>query len=454
MRKYLTIMGFDNNENYIRQACDYCKVQKRKCDRALPACSTCTNKFVKCRYKENIAQKEIRELRFRIQQMGCRSALLAPTSFNQAPSGPLIRYPIPSQWYMEFLLNHYCYMSFPSFVQSDPDTDHPFSKQDWIQASFSDPCMFHAILFAASSHLEMLRRENSSPVTNYHRHQVTSALVKQISSSAKVLDTSIAAALYLWHYEAMNNHMKEAQVHKRGVEQMVKAQGGLSNLSLGGYLAHLITLIDIGHAVLNASTPFYQGEAVPQSPEIPISMLSAISDRSDALLSDLEVEQPLVDLLRQVHHHHLEFRPGVPFKGTYILPATLLEQMLHDASTKSTLVAAMLYAVHIHLYTLQQRIPFTSHENQQLVEQLRVCLASLPPAENSELEAVIMVWLCFTGAATSRTQKAWFLAKVGPVLMSLGQVTLGIVKVGLVRFCGVAHSLASSKSNNSTGKKI
>jgi hypothetical protein len=61
--------------------------------------------------------------------------------------------------------------------------------------------MFHAVLLAASSHLDVIRREQDNPITHYHQHNTVRLLLDNISECGKVPDTSIAATMYLWYYE-------------------------------------------------------------------------------------------------------------------------------------------------------------------------------------------------------------------------------------------------------------
>lgn len=44
--------------------------------------------------------------------------------------------------------------------------------------------------------------------------------------------------------KSMNSHAAEAEIHKIGVQKMVKAGGGMSKLGMemDGFLTHLITL--------------------------------------------------------------------------------------------------------------------------------------------------------------------------------------------------------------------
>jgi hypothetical protein len=145
-----------------------------------------------------------------------------------------IQYPIPSRWYMPLLLQH-CSSHFfftslwaysesllntytfilcllylrsidrglisPNFSRAEHSEKISFPPDSWMQTSFSDPCMFHAVLFAASSHLDVIRKERDNPITHYHRRNTVRLLRDSISRSGKVPDASIVATMYLWHYE-------------------------------------------------------------------------------------------------------------------------------------------------------------------------------------------------------------------------------------------------------------
>lgn len=42
--------------------------------------------------------------------------------------------------------------------------------------------------------------------------------------------------------ETLSSNEEEADIHKMGLQQMVKANGGLQRLGLGGFLSHTIVL--------------------------------------------------------------------------------------------------------------------------------------------------------------------------------------------------------------------
>ncbi|PKK48847.1 hypothetical protein CI102_5492 [Trichoderma harzianum] len=68
-----------------------------------------------------------------------------------------------------------------------------------------------------------------------------------------------------------------------------------------------------------------------------------------------------------------------------------------------------------------------------------------PKDNDRELDREIYVWLCFTGAAVANRDKTWFLAKVGPTVMSLSQKQLGDFKRGVIQFAYIVQKLESSR---------
>ena len=159
---------------------------------------------------------------------------------------------------------------------------------------------------------------------------------------------------------------------------------------------------------------------------------------------------PIVSLIRRVHQATLNFECQLMPKHCPTLPISAPEDdfMINEYEKATPLSAAIRYAASIHLNSLQRRVPFISNENQALVEELRLCLLSLPQGGGLEVETEFYVWLCFTGAAAARRKKTWFLAKVGPVVMSLGRTQLDLFKTGLVRFCGILQNLTNVEREN------
>ncbi|KAL7943627.1 hypothetical protein V8C42DRAFT_98204 [Trichoderma barbatum] len=434
-------------EGRALQACGNCRVRKKKCDKVFPSCTTCRKKFISCCYEENRSQHEIRTLRSQLECISNGLNIPGGPSPIQLPLDSTTQYyPIPSQWYMPFLVNHYYDLCFPRSTRINLSDAQVYLRNQWMQASFSDPCMFHGILFAASSHLEVIRGESGNPVTHHHRRQAIKLLLENISASRMVSDTSIATAMYLWHYESMNRHIREAKIHKNGLLQMINANGGLKKLGFGGFLSHNITLIGIGDAILSASKPVFGTTEGYQFPEAPITLLSAVLQHPDETLHSSGLNGPLLSLLNEVHDTLLAFdRHNMPEN---CLKASLFvgEKSMKDGIEKENpFHAACWYAANIHLNSLKRGIPFSSDENQILLEKLRSCILVFPKDNNGELEREIYTWLCFTGAAVAKRDKTWFLAKVGPTVMSLNHKQLGNFKRGVIQLAYVVQKLRSTR---------
>lgn len=72
----------------------------------------------------------------------------------------------------------------------------------WLRTALSDPCLFHALLFSASCHLDVLRGGRDNPVTLYHYGESIRFVNKSLSCIAEVglPNTTIAATLALGHF--------------------------------------------------------------------------------------------------------------------------------------------------------------------------------------------------------------------------------------------------------------
>ncbi|CAG9942571.1 unnamed protein product [Clonostachys rosea f. rosea IK726] len=426
------------------KACDRCRLNKKKCDRLFPGCTTCKKKLLKCSYDENRTQLEIRALRSQLEHLSNRNRIsFYQVSPNHSSLEPIVAYPIPSRWYMPFLINHYHEMQFPSFTRKWNLGCDEMSRKEWIQATLSDPCIFHGILFAASSHLDVLRGEIDNPVTEYHRRHAVKLLLDHISSSERVSVTAVATATYLWHYETMNSNTMEGKIHKQGLQQMVKGNGGLGAIRLcGDRLSNLIMLIDIGDSILNASNPVFCVDEQSQHYDAPVSLVSAVLCQSERALRESGITEPLISLLRRVHNATLDFE--------YEPLAHPIEEgiVIHEPEAGSKFSTAVALAAMIHLNSFQHRSRFCVDNNQDSVENLRLCLSSIPQGSKCDIESELYVFLCFTGAAAARKNRAWFLAKAGPVVMSLNHTQLHHFKMAITRFCRILQKLEGAQGSD------
>ncbi|KAH8807127.1 hypothetical protein F5884DRAFT_788585 [Xylogone sp. PMI_703] len=435
------------------RVCEPCRLRKKKCDRLLPTCTACTNKSLRCLYEEQKTQDELRKLRVQVKNLtntvkNKSMHICLPTPIHLSEVN---QYPIPSRWYMPFLLQHYWELCFPTFSRTDPTGDCISPPNSWMQAAFSDPCMFHAVLFSISSRIDVLRAEKDNPVTFYHRCCATRLLLDNISSGRTPSLPTIVATTYLWHYETISSHVHEAEIHKRGLRQMVKSRGGLSSLGFDGFLAQQIILMDIAEAIVTASIPSFADFVSIPLPEAPVTLLSAILSKRKRDLITYGISTSLIRRLHYVHGATLQFE-SQRLKSKQILSngswsASSSEEISKpvfedneedsfcDDLEGNSLQLAARYAANIHLKSLGRVIPFSSEDNQGFVSRLRYYLSQLTDDIWLNNNREIYIWLCLTGAAAAQEGKTWFLTKVGPVIMSLEHDKLRMVKSGALRFC-------------------
>jgi hypothetical protein len=154
------------------------------------------------------------------------------------------------------------------------------------------------------------------------------------------------------------------------------------------------------------------------------------------------MNKPLVSLLNEVHENLLTFNCQTVPKYHGKSPPLLNDNSINgDLEKENPFQAACWCAAKIHLNSLKRGIPFSSDENQLLLEKLRSWIIIFPKNKDEELEREIYIWLCFTGAAVAKKDKTWFLAKVGPTVMSLSEKQLGDFKKGVTRFAHVIKIL-------------
>ena len=159
------------------------------------------------------------------------------------------------------------------------------------------------------------------------------------------------------------------------------------------------------------------------------------------------ISRPLLGLLQDLHQTIIRFEVQLlSTRHEGVIPRleispNLLDGFFDDRDsivTNSTmekyLSLACVYAAKIHLNSLAAACPFSSNNNQKLVNRLMESLSQLNSRVPQVVDPATFIWLCFTGAAAAQRGKTWFLAIVGPVVMSLRGEELELVKCGLLRF--------------------
>lgn len=197
-------------------------------------------------------------------------------------------------------------------------------------------------------------------------------------------------------------------------------------------------------------------------PPAPVTLLSSIITKYGGEPHPKTISMLLLDLMRHTHEKILEFEAAMNNGITPIRKQSARANVLKDSSNissifsylhtnedcKSNLHTACAYASSIHLKSLGRFIPFSSMENQSLVQQLRLSL-ELPDAISwHQRYPDIYLWLCITGVVATQEEKPWFLAKAGTVIMSLKGNELQVFKSTISRFCRLLEFLEGSSFTN------
>jgi hypothetical protein len=65
----------------------------------------------------------------------------------------------------------------------------------YLRQSLTDPCMFHASLYAASAHLDVARNKCNNPITLYHQTQMLHLVGQRIAQSQNGIDEGLDGAI-------------------------------------------------------------------------------------------------------------------------------------------------------------------------------------------------------------------------------------------------------------------
>jgi hypothetical protein len=82
-------------------------------------------------------------------------------------------------------------------------------QTSWLQAAFSDACLFHAILFSSSAFIDIALGTRDNPVTIYHQTETVRLVQEAISKSHYdgLADSIVAATLYLAYFAVSPHFM-------------------------------------------------------------------------------------------------------------------------------------------------------------------------------------------------------------------------------------------------------
>ncbi|KAF4984960.1 hypothetical protein FDECE_16944 [Fusarium decemcellulare] len=147
---------------------------------------------------------------------------------------------------------------FKCSVDGSPDPSNAFMKY-WVPCCVQDPLLLQIVLFTSSC---FLSETGHIPkiIAMTHKGKVYELLNSQLRDEAsQTSDASVLGVVQMvadsWYWGAT----PDLKAHIRGLKQMIKMRGGLSQLGLHGYLAKMIIVNDVVMALAHEIDPCIHG---------------------------------------------------------------------------------------------------------------------------------------------------------------------------------------------------
>ncbi|KAL3442722.1 hypothetical protein BJX65DRAFT_286187 [Aspergillus insuetus] len=243
----------DSNPGPLRStgACERCRTRKRACDRDYPACSSCKRIGISCEYIKPAAGRTTHGIITQAHEALLEQRLLSSSQgIDNLQLMP--QYPIPARDHFPLLIHHYCVASLLPETHRLPNSLTTHLHTTWMIRAMADPCLFHATLYCASAHLDLLQGKPHGRITVFHQSCAMMALRERLKGGEISYETA-ATALALVYYNMTAFDTETALIHKQGILQMLvmNKDRGPDFMALAG----LVNLILLGVAVVMNQEP-------------------------------------------------------------------------------------------------------------------------------------------------------------------------------------------------------
>ncbi|KFZ09186.1 hypothetical protein V501_05677 [Pseudogymnoascus sp. VKM F-4519 (FW-2642)] len=179
--------------------------------------------------------------------------LLGPGSIDPFNTLPDIN---PSSYRASYLLSHFVDVFAPALLSVSTDQGANPLKMVFAREAIADQALFHATLFFAAAHFDILHGQSSSSDTLMHRGKAIHLINMNLSSSAdRLSDSTIGAVTLMAIYEIINGNLKDLNLHMDALKKMVTLKGGLQALGMHGVLHMLISCQDSLSSTITSSIP-------------------------------------------------------------------------------------------------------------------------------------------------------------------------------------------------------
>ncbi|KAH8690250.1 hypothetical protein BGW36DRAFT_466147 [Talaromyces proteolyticus] len=405
------------------QACKACSQQKKRCDRALPVCGSCVKKVRKCYYPVPEVQSDealVNSLYRRIDQL--ESAICRKSTLPRPPDYGA-KYPIPKQWYFSTLLSYRDAVLRP-LVQQYPNSIATMLQTTWMQAAWSDPCLFHATLYSTSAHMDITHDTPENPVTTYHKTETLRLIREAIANSDhSSLPTSVVAAtLHLLYFAKLKGEFNEGTSHESGIEALLRYKG-MGEPQPDNIIGYFLIIQQVWNALVLRVKTVFPVPRVGSNHRIGnySSLLSNAAERQMERPPRLRLPESALELVREFAKYSTMSVIDSTSTWSNFIASPAYQQCSTTADSKQSQVEkCCVLAGIIYLRALLNVGSSTDlnsdPETQKYVLSLKDEITNCDESFWYRCGPEVFRWVLMTGAAagSSLSQRAWFIARMCP----------------------------------------
>ncbi|KZN87652.1 hypothetical protein EN45_062130 [Penicillium chrysogenum] len=211
------------------KACYHCRRLKKHCDTTQPICARCTRLGIACMHN-GLIERDVQRI---------HDPLFSNPTTDSV--NYTLNYPIESRVHVPMLIRFFQDKLGLSPFQVEADSLAYYLRSTWISYALSDPCLLHATLFSASVQFDALTgAQQPAYATLYHQFKTINLVRSRLADLSSPNDATVASVLLLAMHSSLQFDQNLAQVHCRGLMQLIAARGGLDKLGYDGFLAQII----------------------------------------------------------------------------------------------------------------------------------------------------------------------------------------------------------------------
>lgn len=146
-----------------------------------------------------------------------------------------------------------------------PEIDGPDHKgllrTRWFPLAMDEPATFLTVMLLSASHLYSIQRKPNVAIDLLALKEQAIRVINDslADPSRSYSDAMVGAVAKMCSYEAMYGNTDSYMIHMKGLQSMIAARGGLSELGLDGMLRRICLWIDLNSAFLNKTPRFFEG---------------------------------------------------------------------------------------------------------------------------------------------------------------------------------------------------